>query len=1425
AAWTGIESLEILLDLGKVKSTDTYSLYSVENFWGVHTPTTFSVAYSDAADGEFTAIEGNFSKIAVGDGDYYVSSGSTGYTSELYELRITATEAVDAQFIKFTIPLNGANLWLDEVSASLGAVVYPEPVPTKIDPNSPTTQCNVHHVDKAAGTNEISVFTSLDKLIALEGGWGAYYQLRQTPNTNEYSVVGYCSNPHDNVANDAFTKDVFKEKLNFTTISKWAVPSGYALDIYMVVKGATANPSIYHMDIGDTVTFRNLTLTEGDYTNTTVMGSAASGTVSGMIDNEIVTNNLVHALANVQTVNGIITADNAPNDGFFSGSLDYNATLKACVANKVLPTIQIDNSTQATALISAMKATGCYDVNVISASAAVLAQIRAAHAIPRTGLIYNLSKNSMTSAEIHALRQTVRSAPASFIVTNTASLSKAVVSELQEVGVAVWAKLSNAADSADFALEAVSALTAGVNGVISTDATAINDLINTHFVKDTFTHTPTVVGHRGYPRKGTENTIASFIAAYEYGADIFELDVYTTVDNALVLFHDSSFGSAWGLANTTFTGTEAEGRIRDMTKAQVDQIRYKTGEKITYLDEILAYFQDKDIRIFIEFKGSEYERTVKATADAVKAYGMEDQVCIISAALAYIEQANKYLTGTTSSYVYASTSLTGYAPQNTPEWNYTNSSKENLSILSYALMMAQASPYNANLSPSANSVSNGFRIDNFMGESTTNRGLVLNPWTYGNAWANNVAFFSKLDSITTDELDWFTDMAKFVTAEDVLLFNGQTYSGKGFTYTTYGKDVINVPEEDIVYSVISGDSVKVDANGKLVAVGEGESKVIMGYKTENTSGYAYTVYSEVVTVTVDSDNVDILKPLIALAEKMTVKDFGENDLIKLRELYAKAVNLVSTNSTDAAAISETAIALSELLDKRYDNCISNLPIKDYTAPEGNYYKWDSSIGAPGTELHPDYIDDGIRLTDGNKSVLDIRTTAYSVWQYSTAFTAVDITVNLGAVKDANIFTGYFAEYTPDGINAPTTMSISYQDPADGSWKTATVSVEKALVAENGSTKLYKLVAKSDKMLNTQYVKFNIPFVNSHFVWMDEVEVTCANGNQVEGDYIYVTGFDKVMSGGASVIYTHGTVQSKDMAWTTNILIEWSDFHNGYVVKSVTDGTGAENTPAVTLTEGQILLAVHDWETGVTDGTAVIGSADNKATAKAVKVGQILKGFGVDVENTALSLAPYVRFIDPDHICEENGEGWASDETSHWHNCVCGEILDKDNHDNGEWITTKEADVDVVGRKELKCTVCGYTLESEEIPATHAPADIDKWFNNETHHWQECGCGKHLNEFKHDQGEWIQVTPVGVDQEGYDELRCLTCGYLLDTRTFEALHEPASDKWFSDSDSHWKQCGCGKHLEEADHDEGVWVTTKENGVDVVGNKELRCTVCG
>ena len=79
----------------------------------------------------------------------------------------------------------------------------------------------------------------------------------------------------------------------------------------------------------------------------------------------------------------------------------------------------------------------------------------------------------------------------------------------------------------------------------------------------------------------------------------------------------------------------------------------------------------------------------------------------------------------------------------------------------------------------------------------------------------------------------------------------------------------------------------------------------------------------------------------------------------------------------------------------------------------------------------------------------------------------------------------------------------------------------------------------------------------------------------------------------------------------------------------------------------------------------------------------------------------VKIPAPGHTA---GTEWKSDDTNHWYECTvagCGVIIEstKSAHTAGEWIIDTPATATTSGSKHKECTVCGYTMATETIPAT------------------------------------------------------------------------------------------------------------------------------
>lgn len=129
-----------------------------------------------------------------------------------------------------------------------------------------------------------------------------------------------------------------------------------------------------------------------------------------------------------------------------------------------------------------------------------------------------------------------------------------------------------------------------------------------------------------------------------------------------------------------------------------------------------------------------------------------------------------------------------------------------------------------------------------------------------------------------------------------------------------------------------------------------------------------------------------------------------------------------------------------------------------------------------------------------------------------------------------------------------------------------------------------------------------------------------------------------------------------------------------------------------------------------------------------------------------------------------------DETGHWKECICGDIIDKEAHTLGDLKNKGATHI-------AACTAegCGYSKEEAHTYTKKQDA---------TYHWSECGCGDILTKVEH-----AYTKTVYDDTKHWKECSC-------GMKSEEAAH--AFDTAKSDSASHWMQCSCGAKSDVEKH---------------------------
>lgn len=107
-----------------------------------------------------------------------------------------------------------------------------------------------------------------------------------------------------------------------------------------------------------------------------------------------------------------------------------------------------------------------------------------------------------------------------------------------------------------------------------------------------------IIGHRGAPDSGPENTRSSLRAALDAGADILEIDVRLTSDGHIVLSHDADFSGLGGPAKP----------IRDCTRKELSGFKLSGGvngwEQPLFMDEALVEFPAAEFNVDLKDSGS-----------------------------------------------------------------------------------------------------------------------------------------------------------------------------------------------------------------------------------------------------------------------------------------------------------------------------------------------------------------------------------------------------------------------------------------------------------------------------------------------------------------------------------------------------------------------------------------------------------------------------------------------------------------------------------------------------------------------------------------------------------------------------------------------------------------------------------------------------
>ena len=416
---------------------------------------------------------------------------------------------------------------------------------------------------------------------------------------------------------------------------------------------------------------------------------------------------------------------------------------------KLILLLELDDADAANALAAYIEENNLVDLQVASTDRDLLRSFRDQATTTRASLI--LDQETLTLEDAYEAVGNTNVAKAKNIIIRQSAATKEIVEEMQRRLMSVWVL------SDDTVVGQFKAIQSGCkrrdHQRAGADGQPCGDLYGPHHHAPLLHHR-----HRGTPANAPENTMAGYIMAFEdFGAQMFENDVYLTKDGEVIILHDDTFARTTDILTNTkipdsvFTNgvTRENCRPKDLTLEQIKLLDAGSyygpefaGEQIPTLREQLEYMQGKDVVLFLELKDNS-DGIEKAALDLVKEYGLEDQVCAITFNAKSVPIALEELPTLSLGY------LSGVGRVNADNPMETVSKALN-----------QVLPMNTTFNPSYAAIHNEMFVEQMQG-----RGMTLWPWTYNNRSAFDWAIDHGINGLTTNYANWAMDYVFGAEAE------------------------------------------------------------------------------------------------------------------------------------------------------------------------------------------------------------------------------------------------------------------------------------------------------------------------------------------------------------------------------------------------------------------------------------------------------------------------------------------------------------------------------------------------------------------------------------------------------------------------------------------------------------------------------------
>lgn len=516
----------------------------------------------------------------------------------------------------------------------------------------------------------------------------------------------------------------------------------------------------------------------------------------------------------------------------------------AATQGKIMPVFDIHSEEIALKLVEYLNNKQYYDCFVSSGDATLVKLVRSR--IPNVSGVIDYqetfkNKASLSKEDMIWIRADMHQNFGTVAILPIRLCSHHNVQYLYDSIVNVWSALDSSSHS-----EIYQGIVSGAIGVISNETETLFSIAAGGFKPSSMTRLPLNIGHRGLPVSAPENTIEGARLAYESGADVIELDIYLTKDNEIAIMHDPTTGRTCDEDLHVESATLAELKQLYVNKGFEDNDTYNKC-RIPTLEEYLAEFQAKDIRLFIEVKSGK-ENIIPLCKNLINEYGMHDQVSFISFSGNQLANLNKYYPEATTGYL-----LSGVLGESSSQEDMLN-------------VMRTVGQYNATLNPNYAGYGKNAII------ASLSRGISVYPWTF----KRNIEYVSYLtygySGLTGDDC---SKLASFAKKIEISNLEKEYYIGQ-----TVSLNVAAIQYDRSSIKATSNVSIKlIDANAGAQVSGSQitftEKTVVdfvVSYEFMINPTTTYTLYSDVISINVGektSSNVMVIGT-VALASVSAV---------------------------------------------------------------------------------------------------------------------------------------------------------------------------------------------------------------------------------------------------------------------------------------------------------------------------------------------------------------------------------------------------------------------------------------------------------------------------------------------------------------------------------------------------------------------------